>query len=97
MDQKGKKEFVVPKELNNNSWDRIIRYNFIYSLFGLVVGILCLFGGIILFLKGVTEKANWTIKILNIESNISETPVGLGLFIVGLIIIFITRFVTKIK
>ena len=71
-------------------------HQLIYSVAGLILGFACVIGGIILFLNGVVGSTSWTAKFLGAESNISDAAPGAVLFIVGLFIVFITRYVIKV-
>ncbi len=86
----------MPKEMNNtDTWDHIAKYEFIYSLCGLILGTICILGGIVLFLRGITGSSSWTTKILGADSKISDAAPGAILFIVGLFIVYVTRFVVE--
>ncbi len=78
-------------------WQSVVRYQFLYSMSGLLLGLVCIIGGIILFLRGVTGSTSWTAKVLGLESNITDAAPGAVLFIVGLFLVFVTRFVIKAK
>jgi len=67
----------------------------IYSIGGLFLGFCSIIGGVILFLNGVAGSTNWTVKFIGAESNITDASAGVVLFIVGLFIVYITRFVIK--
>jgi hypothetical protein len=69
----------------------------IYSILGLVVGVVCVLGGIVLFIHGITGSSSWVVKFLGLESNISDAAPGVILFIVGLFIVFITRYVVTVR
>lgn len=72
-------------------WRKAVRYQFIYSLAGLVLGLACVIGGIILFFHGITgPTASWTTSVLGI--NVSDAAPGVVLFLVGLLFVWITRF-----
>ena len=71
-------------------------HQLIYSMAGIVLGFICVIGGIVLFLNGVVGSTSWTAKILGAESTINDAAPGTILFIVGLFIIFITRYVVKV-
>jgi hypothetical protein len=71
---------------------RSLRYRFIYSMTGLVIGLACLIGGIVLFLNGVAGSATWTSKIMGSDSTLSNAAPGVILFVVGLLIVLITRY-----
>ena len=71
---------------------QLIRTQLVYSICGLVLGLCCLIGGIALFFHGVTGASSWTASILGARSQISDAAPGAILFIVGLFIVFISRF-----
>jgi hypothetical protein len=48
--------------------------------------------GILLFLRGVTGSASWTAKLIGAESKLSDAAPGVVLFVVGGLIVFVTRF-----
>jgi hypothetical protein len=88
----------VPSSLKSiDFWQRSSLFQFIYSLAGLVLGLVCVIGGIILFLHGVTGSTSWTAKFIGLESNISDAAPGAILFIVGLFVVWITRFDIKVR
>ncbi len=64
----------------------------IYSLGGLLLGFFCLAGGIVLFLHGVFGSTSWTARILGASSQITDAAPGGVLFVVGVFLVFITRF-----
>ena len=78
------------KHYRNN--EVIARYRLIYSLGGLILGLACILGGIVLFLRGVSGATSWTAKLLGAESNITDAAPGAILFIVGLFLVVTTRF-----
>ena len=82
---------------DQSSYQRFSLYQLIYSLSGLVLGLVCVLGGIVLFLNGVVGSTSWTAKMLGAESNVSDAAPGAVLFIVGLFIVFVTRFSIKVK
>jgi hypothetical protein len=83
----------VPNKLvSEKFWQQANLYHFVYSLGGLVLGFTSIIGGIALFLHGVTGTTSWTAKILGASSQISDAAPGAVLFIVGLFIIYVTRF-----
>jgi hypothetical protein len=73
----------------------IVRHQLIYSLSGLTLGLACVVGGLILTLYGVTGSAGWTAKVLGLESKLSDAAPGVVLFIVGLFVVWATRFSVK--
>ena len=75
----------------------LARQELAYSLAGLVVGLLCVLGGIVLFLLGITGNVSWTTKVLEAESRLADASPGAVLFVVGLFVVFITRYRFKAK
>jgi hypothetical protein len=53
-----------------------LRYKLIYSMTGLFLGLVCIIGGIILFLNGVAGSTSWTAKVMGNESNITDAAPG---------------------
>jgi hypothetical protein len=78
-------------ELGRNN-EMIARFRLIYSLCGMVLGLVCILGGIVLFLRGVTGATSWTAKLLGAESSMTDAAPGAILFIVGLLLVVATRF-----
>lgn len=73
------------------------KHQLLYSIAGLIVGAGCMLGGIVLFLNGVTGSTSWTAKLLGAESQLSDAAPGAVLFIVGLFIVLITKYVFNVK
>ena len=91
-----RKEMTLPKKMEDpDTWKRIALFQFIYSLCGLLPGLICILGGIILLLNGIVGSTRWTAKIFGTESDISDAAPGAILFIVGLFFVLITRFSAK--
>ena len=91
-------EMIVPKAMKDpDAWKRISLFQLIYSLCGLILGLVCIIGGIILFLHGITGSTSWTAKLLGAESEISDAAPGAVLFIVGLFVVLVTRFTAKAR
>lgn len=91
-------EMEVPLSFRDPStYKRFSLYQFIYSLSGLVLGLVCILGGIVLFLNGIVGSTSWTTRILGVESNVSDAAPGAVLFIVGLFVVLVTRFRIKVK
>ena len=62
-----------------------------YAKLGLVLGLACIIGGIILGLNGVGGATSWTAKLLGLESQINDAAPGVVLFIVGVFYVWITK------
>ena len=77
--------------------EKISKQRFIYSIIGLVGGLLCILGGIILFILGISGSISWTTSLLGAKSELIDAAPGGLLFIIGVFVIFITRYKIKIK
>lgn len=93
----GPQEVVVSDEVTDPEvWKGAVQYQFWYSTFGLALGLVCILSGVILFLHGVVGTTkSWTASVLGLKNSVSDVPAGVAVFIVGMIIVFITRFVVK--
>jgi hypothetical protein len=95
--EKGGDMRIMSIEVGSNAddpelWKAATRYQLIYSICGLVFGLCCVLGGIALLIGGVTGATSWTAKFLGAESKISDAAPGVILFIVGLFVVYVTRF-----
>lgn len=89
---------TVPQSVKDpQTYQEIARLHLIYSLSGLVLGLACLLGGIVLCLHGVVGSTSWTAKFVGAESNISDATPGVVLFVVGLFVVWVTRFSVKVQ
>jgi len=91
------KSIIVPKKMDApDVWDKIIICQLIYSLAGLVLGLVCIIGGIVLFFNNITGSTSWVAKIIGLNSSVTNAAPGAVLFIVGLFIVYITKFDVKV-
>ena len=77
-------------------WSRLLTFQLIYSLAGLLVGLACVIAGVVLFLHGVTGSSSWVGEVIGARSKLSDAAPGTVLFIVGMLIVAITRFEIRI-
>jgi hypothetical protein len=82
----------VQSQTDPDLQEKLSQHQLTYSLLGLGVGLVCIIGGCILFLHGVTGATSWTASFLGAESKISDAAPGAILFVVGLFIVFLTRY-----
>ncbi len=88
----------VPRDFRDETfWRRASVFQFMYSISGLVLGLACVIGGMVLLIHGIAGSTNWTAKILGLESEISDAAPGTLLFVVGVLIVWITRFIIKAR
>ena len=78
-------------------WARLARLQLIYSLAGLVFGLACILGGIGLFLHGVVGTSSWVGEVIGVQSRLSDAAPGTILFIVGLAVVWVTRFAVRVS
>ena len=82
-----------PTEKEHTYWTQTTQYHFWYSMAGLVLGLACIVAGVVLFLNGVAGSTSWVAKAFGVaESNLSDAPPGVVVFIVGLFVVWATRF-----
>jgi hypothetical protein len=75
--------------------NQAIRWEYIYGMLGLVLGLVSIVGGSILGLHGVAGSTSWTASVLGLKSQINDAAPGVVLFIVGIFLVWITK--PKIK
>jgi len=78
-------------------WGRLAMLQLIYSLAGLVLGLACIVGGILLFFHGVAGSSSWVGEVIGVKSRLSDAAPGTVLFVVGLAVVWLTRFAVRVK
>jgi hypothetical protein len=68
-----------------------VRNEFRYALVGLAVGLVAILSGTALTLHGAFGSTSWTARLLGLESSVNDAAPGVILFVVGILITFITR------
>ncbi len=84
-------------EKNPQTVKKLSKDQLVYSLAGLILGTICILGGIILLLNGIAGSISWTAKFIGAESELNDAAPGAVLFIAGLFVVLITRYIFKIK
>src|SRR5262249_39842112 len=69
----------------------IIKSDYSYAKLGLILGIAAIVGGVVLGMHGIAGSASWTMSLLGLESHINDATPGVVLFIVGLLMVFVTK------
>ena len=93
-------QFQIDSEIANKSpkiVEIVSSHQLTYSIMGVFFGVLCILGGIVLFFSGIAGKTHWAVNLLGIESTITDASPGAILFIVGFLIIIITKYDAKIR
>jgi hypothetical protein len=78
-------------------WGRLAMLQLIYSLAGLLLGLACIVGGILLFFHGVSGSSSWVGEVIGVKSNLSDAAPGTVLFVVGLAVVWLTRFAVRVR
>ena len=92
------KGLIVPSTLQHRQfWERAIRYQFIYSMVGLIIGVLCIMSGLLLFIKGVTGSTDLLVQAPGLRTRALNAAPGAILFIVGIFFVALTRLSIKPK
>lgn len=78
-------------------WARLARLQLIYSLAGLLFGLACIVGGLGLFLHGVVGSSSWVGGFIGFESKLSDAAPGTVLFVIGLLVVWVTRFSVRVR
>ncbi len=86
---------LVDPSTDNDTQLTLAKYQLIYSIVGLCLGLTSIIGGIYLFIKGISGSMSWSANIFGANSNIINAAPGAVLFIVGLFIVLITRYKFK--
>lgn len=68
-----------------------VKFEYIYGMLGLVLGLASIICGMILGLNGVAGATSWTARLLGLESKINDAAPGVVLFIVGIFLVWITK------
>jgi hypothetical protein len=82
----------VTNKLPEAILQNIVRNEFIYALAGLVVGVLCILGGFILVILGVSGSIEWVVKGGTFESQLKNAGPGALLCILGFLLVGVTRY-----
>jgi hypothetical protein len=88
---------LPPDPRERHFWSRLATLQLIYSLAGLVLGLACVIGGILLFFHGVVGASSWVGEVIGVKSQLSDAAPGTVLFVVGLAVVFLTRFTVRVR
>src|SRR4051812_6529348 len=69
-----------------------LKLKFAYSLVGLMLGLGCIIAGVVLGLNGVVGHTNWTASVFGLSTDLNDAAPGVIVFVVGIFMVFITRF-----
>ncbi len=87
---------VPPEQVDKDFWRLVLLYQFWYSIAGLIAGLACVLGGVVLFLNGIDglPGSQWTADVFGLK--ISDAAPGVVLFLIGLAVTEITRFTVRL-
>src|SRR5206468_1858169 len=66
---------------------KVALYQLIYSSAGVILGFICIIGGVILFFGGITGSTQWVVKLAGTNSQLSYAAPDAILFVVGLFVV----------
>ena len=95
LGQNGAQVTIPPDLLDKGFWKLVMFYQFCYSIVGLLTGLACEIGGMILFIGGITGNGHWTTTLFGIQ--ITDAAPGTVLFLIGLACWQFTRFDVQIS
>ena len=88
---------LPPDPRERHFWSRLAMLQLIYSLAGLVLWLACVIGGTLLFFHGVVGSSSWVGEVIGVKSKLSDAAPGTVLFVVGLAVVFLTRFAVRVR
>jgi hypothetical protein len=100
MADKHVEEVILPKktaEQNSRLALNLVQWEGIKAIFGLVIGLICVVGGLALIYAGVEGSIDWSLKGLGLESKLAKASPGALVIVAGVVIIWVTRFSYKVK
>ena len=86
-----------PSGAANGSMKVAIILQGLYSILGLVVGVIFLIGGLLLLLSGIGGSSHFVAQILGAKFDVTDATVGVICAVLGCIVIFVTRFEVRIQ
>src|SRR2546426_9251849 len=78
-------------------WGRLATLQLIYSLAGLVFGLACIVGGILLFFHGVAGSSSWVGEFIGVQRKLSGAAPRTGPLLVGLPRLLLTRLAVPVR
>jgi uncharacterized RDD family membrane protein YckC len=72
-------------------WKRLSLFQLLYSVGGLLLAAFCMFSGVLLCIRGASGSSNFTAALLGANTAINDAAPGVVLFVVGLLVVWITR------
>lgn len=75
----------------------IIGRQFLYSMFGLAVALVCVVAGVVLFCLGVTGSVSWTAELAGGKSKLADAAPGVVLFVVAALVVYLTRYGVQVR
>jgi len=73
-------------------WRAVSRYEFWYSIAGLAFGVSAVALGALLLIRGIAGQSQWTIRMLGLESSLTDATPGAILLVIGALVVYFTRF-----
>ncbi len=92
IDHLAKTVNIENEKLSESFWKKVIKYQFIISIIGMIIGLMLSFLGLILTISGIYPSSEWIFDIIGLKSKISNAAPGVILIVVGLLTIYFSRF-----
>ena len=90
-------ETVSSPEGNNGPAKAAIFFQGIYSILGLVAGVVFFVGGLLLILGGVTGSSHLAAEVLGSKIDLPDASAGLICVVFGFLVISITKFEVQVR
>jgi len=91
------KTFELPSNTPPDILRLIARHQFIYSMSGMILGFGCVLVGVPLIVGGYGASTSFVMELLKSKVEISDAVPGTILFIVGLSVMLVTQYGSKIR
>jgi hypothetical protein len=74
-----------------------LRQRFTYAVCGLVLGLACILGGLVLLLNGIAGTTSLVALMTGLRINLNDAPPGVILTLVGGWVVHVTRYNVDVK
>jgi len=85
-------ETVMPDGVDSKTINRLSRRELIIAILGFVFGVVIILLGIILLLNIDRGEIELLVKIIGLHIEVTSAPPGIVISLIGLIVIYITRY-----
>lgn len=86
-----------PRSGSGGIEQQALEHEYRHGALGLIIGWACILLGALLCIFGVVGSTSWTAKLAGIETKLNDAAPGVVLFVIGLLVIYITKPKVHIK